>query len=58
MPVSKPTILDVSASGQIGGDKLRRLSADGAIVPVAAVRLAAKIQALHYWGVRVITKQL
>ncbi|WP_204248419.1 NAD(P)H-binding protein [Hymenobacter sp. PAMC 26628] len=54
MPLSKPTVLITGATGQIGGDTLRRLLAGDSITPVAAVRSAAKAQPFHDPGIRTV----
>jgi len=50
--VSNPTILITGATGQIGGDTLRRLQAEPGITLVAAVRTPAQAQAFEAQGVR------
>lgn len=47
MSVSKPSVLITGATGQIGGDTLRRLQADDSIELVAAVRSSAKAQGIR-----------
>ena len=54
MSVSKPTVLITGATGQIGGDTLRRLQADDSIELVAAVRSPAKAQAFEEQGIRTV----
>lgn len=50
----KPTVLVTGATGQVGGDTLRRLLADGTVTPVAAVRSAAKAQPFEAQGIRTV----
>lgn len=52
MPNSKPTVLITGATGQIGGDTLRRLSSDATITLVAAVRTPAQAAAFAVQGIR------
>ncbi|GAA4507166.1 SDR family oxidoreductase [Hymenobacter ginsengisoli] len=54
MSVSKPTILVTGATGQIGGDTLRRLQADDACTLVAAVRSPDKAQPFEAQGIRTV----
>jgi NAD(P)H dehydrogenase (quinone) len=52
MPNSKPTVLITGATGQVGGDTLRRLSSDATITLVAAVRTPAQAAAFAVQGIR------
>jgi NAD(P)H dehydrogenase (quinone) len=54
MSASKPTVLITGATGQIGGDTLRRLRADDSITLVAAVRSADKAQPFEAQGIRTV----
>ncbi len=54
MSASKPTILLTGATGQIGGDVLRRLRGDESITLVAAVRSAEKGAPLEAQGIRTV----
>lgn len=54
MASAKPTILITGATGQIGGDTLRRLRADDGIALVAAVRTPAQAAAFHEQGLRTV----
>ena len=54
MAISKPTVLLTGATGQIGGDVLRRLQVDDTITLVAAVRSAAKAAPLEAQGIRTV----
>ena len=54
MSLPKPTVLITGATGQIGGDTLRRLLANDTITPVAAVRSAAKAQPFHNQGIHTV----
>ncbi len=54
MPAAKPTILLTGATGQIGGDVLRRLQANDTITLVAAVRSPGKAAPLAAQGIRTV----
>ncbi|TDN38200.1 SDR family oxidoreductase [Hymenobacter sp. UV11] len=54
MSIPKPTVLITGATGQIGGDVLRRLQGDDSITLVAAVRSAAKAAPLEAQGIRTV----
>jgi NAD(P)H dehydrogenase (quinone) len=54
MSASRPTVLITGATGQIGGDVLRRLQSDNSITLVAAVRSAAKAAPLEAQGIRTV----
>jgi NAD(P)H dehydrogenase (quinone) len=54
MSVSKPTVLITGATGQIGGDTLRRLQADNSITLVAAVRSPDKGQVFESQDIRTV----
>ncbi|WP_300730537.1 SDR family oxidoreductase [Pseudomonas sp.] len=54
MTSPKPTVLITGATGQIGGDTLRRLLADDSITLVAAVRSAAKAEPFEAQGIRTV----
>lgn len=54
MPTPKPTVLITGATGQIGGDVLRRLQADDSITLVAAVRSPDKGAPLEAQGIRTV----
>ena len=52
--MSNKTVLITGATGQIGGDTLRRLQADATITLVAAVRSSDKAQAFENQGIRTV----
>ncbi|MGI4741983.1 MAG: SDR family oxidoreductase [Janthinobacterium lividum] len=54
MSTTKPTVLITGATGQIGGDVLRRLQGDTSITLVAAVRSADKGAPLEAQGIRTV----
>lgn len=54
MTPHKPTVLITGATGQIGGAALRELLADDSIIPVAAVRSAAKAEPFQAKGIRTV----
>lgn len=51
MTQQRPTVLITGATGQIGGETLRNLLLDDAVVPIAAVRSAAKAAPFHARGI-------